>query len=136
MDLLEKIADILQFREGTIEDDYNEPVVTTGSIIFGAIIRSALIILPTFFVVEYFELRGFWWVTAFFVWLFAAYPAYRQYSKYNERMALFEEETLCGKCKHFEASGQLCRILDEHVTRNNVPCEGLSWEPKHFDTEN
>lgn len=135
MNFLEKIADILQFREGNPNDDSKEPVVTTGSIIFGALVRTAIVVLAAFFAVEYFDMRGYWWITAFFVWLFAAYPAYRQYSRFNSDIDTFQEDTLCGKCKHFEPSGQLCRILDEHVTRNHIPCEGLSWEPKNFDVE-
>ncbi len=135
MDFIEKIIDILQFREGTIDDDYNEPVVTIGSIIFGALLRAAIVILAIFFVVEYFDLRGFWYLTSFSVWLLAAFPAYRQYTAYNERMKNFEEETLCGKCKHFEPSGQFCRIYDEHVSKNYIPCEGLSFEPKEFSAD-
>ncbi len=78
-------------------------------------------------------MRGLWWITAFFVWLVALYPAYKQYTEYNNRIEDFLEDTLCGKCKHFEPSGQLCKLLDVHVTKNSVPCEGLSWEPKSFE---
>lgn len=135
MKLLEKIFDFLLFREGTTEDNSSEPIVTTGSIVFGALLRAAIIIFITLFVVIEYDYRGYWWISAFFVWFFAFYPAYRQYTKYNQRIESFSEDTLCGKCKHFEPSSQLCRITDEHVTQNYIPCEGLSWEPKSFDLD-
>lgn len=135
MNLFEKIIDILQFRETPSGEETNEPVITTGSVIFGALLRSAIVVLLVFFVVDYFDLRGFWWITAFLVWGFAAYPAYRQYLKFNETMQKFEETTLCGKCKHFDPTSQLCRIYDEHVTEDYIPCEGESWEPKSFEVD-
>ena len=45
-----KVADYLMFREGTegLEGEV-QPVVTTGSIVWGVILRSAIIIVISFF---------------------------------------------------------------------------------------
>ncbi len=126
---LENILDILMFREGTDEDsDTNLPVVTTGSVVLGMIFRSAIIIILMFIFSEYF--REMWYLGVFIFWFFVAYPAYRQYNKFNKRMENFQEETLCGTCRHFNPSGQLCTIYDEHVSRNHIPCNGEAWEPR------
>jgi hypothetical protein len=126
---LDKIPDIFMFREGTDEDsDTNIPIVTTGSVVLGMILRSALIIILLFIFSDYF--REMWYLSVFIFWFFVAYPAYRQYNKFNKRMDDFKEETLCGTCRHFNPSGQLCTIYDEHVSRNHIPCNGEAWEPK------
>lgn len=121
------------FRTPSEEDDYQEPKITVGAIVFGALLRSALLILFSFFGVEYLDMRGMWWITAFLIWFLAIYPAYKQYEQYQKRIANFQQDTLCGKCKHFEPSSQLCKILDVHVTRNEPPCEGELWEPISYE---
>jgi hypothetical protein len=132
-----KLIDILQFREGTEDDDEGgtQPVMTTGSIVWGVILRASIIIFLSFFLLEWFVSYKMWWVALFAVWLGAAYPAYRQYQVFKKRVQEVEDETLCGKCKHFDPTSQLCRIYDEHVTATYIPCEGLSWEPKNFEGE-
>jgi len=121
------------FRNPSEEDDYNEPRVTVGAIVMGALLRSSVLILFAFFGIEYLNLRSTWWITAFLIWFLGIYPAYKQYEKYQKRMESFQEETLCGKCKHFEPSSQLCKVLDMHVTKLEPPCEGELWEPKSYD---
>ena len=134
--IYEKILDVLMFREGSEADsDTNEPQVTTGSIVWGLLLRSAIIIIFSFLLLEKLEFRQYWWLVVFILWFGAAWPAYRQYQKYQQRMKRFVEDTLCGTCRHFDSSSQLCKIYDEHVSRNYVPCEGLSWEPRHFDSD-
>ena len=132
-----KLIDIFMFREGTEEDDQgiNQPVITTGSIIWGLILRTSVLFLASFFAVEYFRSGYIWWFSLFGIWMGGAYPAWRQYNIFNERVKIIKEETLCGSCKYFEESSQLCKILDEHPTKNYIPCEGESWEPIQFDDE-
>ncbi len=129
-----KILDLLMFREGTNdENDLKEPVITTGSIVWGLLIRSAILIVLSFLLIDFFDRREYWWFSLFFIWFFAAYPAYRQYTFYNQKIEEFKESTLCGSCKHFDQTGRLCRLYDEHVSKDYIPCEGDSWEPNSFE---
>lgn len=130
---IEKIADFLMFREGTEEDEEGalQPVVTTGSIVWGILLRSAIIVVISFLIIEITGQRN-WWIT-FIVWLFAIYPAFRQFNIFQERIKKVEEETLCGSCKHFDATSQLCKIYDEHITKSYIPCDGLNWEPLSYE---
>lgn len=130
MPILEKINDLFLFRLGGDEDKYSDkPLVTTGSIVWGFLFRSSIIIALIFLIVEFTWFPQFWWISFFALWFFAAYPAWRQYQDYQERLKAFKEETLCGTCKHFEETSRMCRIYDEHVSVNRIPCEGLNWEP-------
>jgi hypothetical protein len=128
--IFERLKDIFLFREGNdIDNILVPPTVTTGSVIWGLLFRSALIIIPSMIVIIAFNKREFWWISAFLFWFFAVYPAYRQYSKFQERIKKIKDDTLCGKCKYFLVESQLCSILDEHIGNNTIPCEGESWEP-------
>lgn len=136
MSVFNKITDILLFREGTEEgtDGENLPVVTTGSIVWGVILRTAIVFIISFLLLSNFEYRQYWWIVLFLLWFVAAYPGWRQYQKFQQRIKNVGESTLCGSCKHFDKTGQLCKIFDEHITKEHIPCEGLNWEPKNFDT--
>lgn len=126
---LDKIFDLLMFREGSDNDsETNLPVITTGSVVWGIILRTALIIIIFMIFSDY--LRNYWYISIALFWFFVAWPAWRQYSKFNSRMESFQEETLCGTCRHFSPSSQLCNIYDEHVSKNHVPCGGSAWEPR------
>ncbi len=117
------------FREGGDYDSIlTPPTVTTGSMVWGLILRSTIIIAITMFVVMALGRRELWWFAVFLFWFGAVYPAYRQYSKYHARIENFLEETLCGKCRHFVEQSQLCDIYDEHVSEDYIPCAGESWE--------
>lgn len=132
-----RLIDIFMFREGTEEDDMgiHQPVITTGSIVWGLILRASILMLICFFAVEYFRNAFFWWFSIFLIWFGAAYPAWRQYQIFRNRIAKIIEETLCGSCRNFFEDSQLCKIYDEHPTKDYIPCEGDSWEPKQFDDE-
>lgn len=130
----EKIIDLLMFRETDDESDAaNVPVITTGSIVWGLLLRSFIIVFLSFLLISYFQAYQYWWYSGFFLWLFAAYPAYRQYQSYSKKIEIIEEETLCGSCRNFDPSNQMCKIYDEHVSSDYIPCEGQSWEPKTFE---
>lgn len=123
--------DYLMFREGNDEDNSsNHPTVTMGSIVWGVILRTSIVIILTLFLIRRFDFAEYWWYSFFAIWLFVAFPAYRQFQKFNDRMKVLSEETLCGKCKHFNPTAQTCQIYDVHVSKNHIPCEGMSWEPK------
>ena len=128
------MVDLFMFREGTDEDNYtNQPRVTTGSIVWGILLRTLIIVILSFILFQVYDWYRYWWLSVFAIWLLAAYPAYRQYKKFNDRMDLLEEEILCGSCKYFNKTGQLCMLFDEHVSKNHTPCEGNNWEPKSYE---
>lgn len=127
----DKILDYLMFREGGSEDNLtDQPTVTTGSIVWGVILRSFIVIGITLFFARGYDFQQYWWYAFFAIWFFVGFPAFRQYQKFTERIKELEEETLCGKCRHFNEGAQTCQIYDVHVSKNHIPCEGLEWEPK------
>lgn len=132
----EKLIDIFQFREGTEEeaDGSKIPIITYGSVAWGMLMRSFIIIMGTFFLFMNWDYRQYWFIILFLLWALAIYPGYRQFQKFSERIEHLKEDTLCGSCRHFEPTGQLCKIYDEHISKTYLPCEGESWEPKHFDS--
>ena len=122
------------FREtGDEDNETDQPVVTTGSVVWGLLLRSAIIIFLSAILINALELRTYWWWVLLGLWFFAAWPAYRQWQQFSSRMEKFEASTLCGSCRHFDPSSQLCKIYDQHVSTNHIPCEGLAWEPKEQD---
>ncbi len=123
------------FRESTEENEEGErtPVITTGSIVWGIILRTSIIVAISFFLVTRIDTKEIYWICLFLVWMLAFYPGWRQFNIFRESIAKMQEETLCGSCRHFEPSSQLCKILDEHPTKDYVPCDGLSWEPGRPD---
>jgi hypothetical protein len=126
---VEKCKDVFLFREGSeIDNIIVPPTVTTGSIIWGILLRSAIIIVLTTFIVMYLEQREFWWFALFAFWLGVALPAYRQWTKFHERVDTLKEDTLCGKCRYFVSESQLCALLDDHIGIGTIPCDGESWE--------
>ncbi len=133
----DKLIDLFMFRMGTEEDEEGaqQPVITTGSIIWGMILRTAIIVVISFFVVSRYPSSNAVWMLLFALWLIAIYPGWQQFQNFKRKMDKFEEETLCGSCRHFDSSSQLCTIYDEHPTKDYIPCEGLNWEPSQFDSK-
>ena len=109
---------------------------TIGSIITWGIIRAAIVILASLFLYEQFKWIDYtlWWlVTAASIYGFVFHPMTIQYRMYKEETQRVVSNSLCAKCKHFEKTGVLCSVLDEHVTEDYVPCEGELWEPISFE---
>jgi len=136
-EIIERSKDLFLFREGTEEDDEGSrvPVITTGSVVWGVLLRSAIIILVGFLFLGLFEIGQLGWVFFFLFWFAAVYPGWRQFQVFQKRIKKVEESTLCGSCINFESGSQLCKIFDEHITKDYIPCEGLNWEPKHSDSD-
>jgi hypothetical protein len=130
----DKISDILMFRSGMEESPEGEyvPIQTTGSIIWGIILRSTLIFILSFVFLEFVQMREHIWIALFLLWFGAIYPGWKQFQVFNKQNKEILEDTLCGSCRNFDPTSQLCKIMDEHVTKNYIPCEGLNWEPKSF----
>jgi hypothetical protein len=136
--VFEKLRDALMFREGSYEDNYTtEPKVTIGSIIWGVLLRSAIIVFGALLVAMalYQKVVVNWWIIFFAMWIFVVFPAFRQYRKFDERIDELEESTMCGSCRYFIKDSQLCRLYDEHISMDYLPCNGESWEPKSYGEE-
>lgn len=132
----DKIVDAFMFREPSDEDSFtNKPKVTYGSIVWGVIMRSAILVFLSLIIVNYFALYSYWWFTLFLIWFLAIYPGWTQYQAFSKRIEEFSESTLCGSCKYFEKSGQLCSLYDEHVSKEHIPCDGDNWQPKSFEDQ-
>jgi hypothetical protein len=135
--ITDKIIDVLMFREGTDDDDgTHQPRITTGSVVWGILLRSFVLILISTLLLESLKFREYWFLILFLIWGIAIYPGWRQYKHFQEKMESFQEETLCGSCRNFDADSQLCKIYDEHVTKDYIPCQGESWEPNSFSLDN
>ncbi|MGE5481176.1 MAG: hypothetical protein ACM3U1_12210 [Chloroflexota bacterium] len=130
----EKLVDLFYFRRS---NEKGVATYTTGSILWGTLVRITITFIFLLAAVDLFpNLRPHWWIMLFAVWFFIAYPAFSAYKEYNASLEEFKVNTLCGSCRHFEETAKLCRIYDEHVSEDYVPCEGMSWEPKNtFDDE-
>ncbi len=127
-----KIVDIFFFKE---KAENGRPVVTTGAIILGSLLRTFIILALSYFLVRKYMLYDYIIMLIFILWFLVAMPAYKAYQGFNTEMEKFKESTLCGTCKHFEKSAQLCKIYDEHPTKDYIPCDGLNWEPKSYEDE-
>ncbi len=134
--MLDRLADLLLFRytnQGKDDNTNAKPYITMGSIVWGGLVRTGLIVVTSWALVEYFELRDYWMVPLLAIVGLVIYPAYRQYYHFTGRIEVMQEETMCGSCKHFDPTSQLCRIYDEHVSTTYIPCEGDSWEPLTYE---
>lgn len=138
MDILNKLLDLLMFRVGTEQTENGKvtPIVTLGSIAWGILLRSAIVIFLSFIFMSLYSNRKLWWVSLLILWLFAAYPGWKQYQYYKKHIQDVFESTLCGKCLHFDETGQLCKLYDEHIYEGYTPCNGVDWEPKPFEEQN
>jgi hypothetical protein len=124
-----KIFRILNFSTDEPEIDGKGEIVTTGSIVWGVLVRSGIILLLTLTLNDYFVFRYNLWIILVLLWFVVAFPAYRKYKKFSDKTDEMMSGILCGSCRHFVKSSQLCGIYDEHVSEDYIPCEGDSWEP-------
>ena len=90
----------------------------------------AIIAVITMTMRSYMSSTTTWWVAMLGLWGLGVYPAWLQYNKHHERVEQVTDGTLCGSCRHFNRTNQLCMIMDEHVTSEEPPCEGEGWEPR------
>lgn len=134
--MLDKLTDLLLFRytnQGKDTNNIEKPYITMGSIVWGGLVRTILIVVVSWTVVGYYELRDYWMVPLLAIVGLVIYPAYSQYQHFTSRIEVMQIETLCGSCKHFDPTNQLCIVYDEHVSTTYIPCEGDSWEPHTYE---
>lgn len=127
----EQILDLLLLRTSPPDYAVDQPYYTTGNIVAAAIIRVAGIGVIAIIFNEAYGSSGWWWTAVMFaMWGLGAYPAWIQYNRFNDKVEELHTGTLCGSCRHFNPTNQLCMIMDEHVTSEQPPCEGEAWEPR------
>ena len=126
----EQILDLFLLRTSVPDYAEDQPYYTTGSIVAAALLRVALIGIAATLLNSQFNSDGWWWTAVLFTfWGLGVYPAWVQYQRFNDEVEKLHNGTLCGSCKHFNPTNQLCMVLDEHVTTSEPPCEGEAWEP-------
>ncbi|MBX7156288.1 MAG: hypothetical protein U0Y96_10635 [Candidatus Kapaibacterium sp.] len=127
--MLDTFFDQITLRNGFYNEE-GQPRYTTGSVVSGALMRGILVILIGTAISQRMSVEATWMISIILLWAYVAYPAYRQYVVFNTHVEEIENTTLCGQCRHFSSTNQLCSIYDEHVTNTYVPCEGIDWEPR------
>ncbi len=113
-------------------NDQSTPDITVGSIVFAGLVKTAIVVPIIWFVVETYHLQYYWMVALFVLFAVVAYPAYRKYDQFKEQSRRMSDDLICTKCKHFDSTGILCTIYDEHVSKQKIPCGGDSWEARGF----
>jgi len=127
---LSEIVDLFLLRVTPPEGETERPYYTTGSIVAAALFRLTLILFLAMLFNDQYRGTGWWWTAVTLAaWGIGAYPAWLQYRRFNEDVRVLQENTLCGSCRHFNPTNQLCTVLDVHVTSNEPPCGGDEWEP-------
>ena len=110
-----------------------KPRVTIGSIVLYALIKITLMMLGGWFIIEFYSMQQYWWILLLSIILLALLPAYQQYEIYQEQSKIIQKNSLCATCRHYDDSGIVCTIMDEHVSAHYTPCGGAGWEAKQPD---
>lgn len=107
-----------------------KPKVTIGSIVLYALLKTSVLMLGGWFVVEYYNMYQYWWILLLGIFLLGILPAYQQYEVYKEQSTIIEQNSLCATCRYYDDSGIICTMMDEHVSAQHTPCGGAGWEAK------
>lgn len=127
----DRFVDLLLLRMNPPSDSKDRPYYTTGSILTAAMIRVAILGISAMVLGNYATATVTWWFAMISIWGVGIYPAWLQYQRFNDSIEQIEDGSLCGACRHFNPTNQLCSVLDEHVVRaDSPPCEGEGWEPR------
>jgi len=101
-----------------------------GGIIYWTLIRTAILIpllLLLFGLIDY----KFWWMIGIIsIYVIIIHPVIIQYKAFEEKNKEILNNSLCSTCIHFDESAILCMKYDKHPTKDNIPCDGMDWEPK------
>jgi hypothetical protein len=115
------------------------PDITVGTIIFRALVKISMIILSTWFVMEYYPFQVQQYLSMpipllaiALIYFIAVFPAYRQYQQFHHDSKRRVGGTLCSKCRYYDGTGVICTLYDEHVSKTHIPCGGESWEAKNL----
>ena len=108
-------------------NSYNN-TITIGYIIWGILLISIIIMIISLTIIvglKKYELKT---ISIFILWFVGIYPAYKQYEYYKKNLAILSKETICINCKHFNSEAQLCSLIDKHIDKNNILCNGEHWQ--------
>lgn len=105
-----------------------------GEIVFWTIIRAAIAIPLVWLLQGYIDYQIWWIVSLFTIYGVIIHPTIIHYKLFEEKNKDIIESTLCSSCIHFDKSAVLCLKHDEHPTQEHLPCNGIDWEPKAFQT--
>lgn len=100
-----------------------------GAVIFWILIRLAVLIPLLWISTNYIEYRYWWMVVSMSIYGIIIHPAVIQYKLFLEENREIITNTLCSSCKHFDETAVLCLKYDQHPTEEEIPCEGIEWEP-------
>jgi len=100
-----------------------------GSIIYKALIRTALAIAIIWVFSYYMNFQFRWIAGAAFFFLVVVYPFVNQLKKFQSENKEILTDTICAQCRHFDETAALCMKYDEHVRKDFIPCGGVHWEP-------
>jgi hypothetical protein len=107
-----------------------------GDIVFWAIIRTALTLAALWLLKGYVDFQLWWLICVFAIYGVIIHPIIIHYRLFNEKNKEVIENTLCSTCRHFDKSAVLCMKYDKHPTKENLPCNGMDWEPKSLNLKN
>ncbi|MEY3387137.1 MAG: hypothetical protein RIR53_1948 [Bacteroidota bacterium] len=127
--------DVFLLRMQEPENDSERPYYTTGSIVSAALLRVAVLGLGCIALAQMADPTVVWWTAMLSIWGLGVYPAWLQYQRFHQNVQAITVGTLCGSCRYFNPTNQLCTIMDVHVTHAEPPCEGEGWEPKDTYTD-
>ncbi len=101
-----------------------------GEIIFWGIIRTAIVIVVAWMMLDYSDYKFWWSAVIISIYVIIIHPAIIQYQLFLQKNKRILTDTLCSRCKHFDETAVLCVKYDEHPTERYVPCNGEDFEPK------
>jgi hypothetical protein len=100
-----------------------------GGIVFWGIVRTAILIPALWFLSGVMEYKYWWWFGIMAIYGVIIHPAMIQYRIFLHENDELINNTLCSSCTHFDKTAVICQKYDQHPTLENLPCEGLDWEP-------
>ena len=105
-----------------------------GAIVFWTIVRIAILIPLLLGVINLLEYKFWISITIISIYGVIIHPAMIQYRLFQEENREIVQDTLCSTCLHFDETAVICLKYDKHPTQNEIPCEGVDWEPKTPNT--
>ncbi len=101
-----------------------------GGIVYWTLLRIAILIPLLWLAIDYIDYKFWWVIFSMSVYGVIIQPAVIQYRLFMEKNKEVISNSLCTSCKHFDETAVLCLKYDEHPTDEEVPCDGIDWEPK------
>ncbi|MCP5063794.1 MAG: hypothetical protein GY936_15205 [Ignavibacteriae bacterium] len=101
-----------------------------GGIVYWTLLRIAILIPLLWLAIDYIDYKFWWVIFSMSVYGVIIQPAVIQYRLFMEKNKEVISNSLCTSCKHFDETAVLCLKYDEHPTDEEVPCDGIDWQPK------